>query len=130
MEEEGDIFPALCSAHAKQEADTAEQTRLQSWNEIVWEARILLMRSLQTPRPNGFSAPDKTKNSLLDIINSLPAKYTLHPAHSEYILPQIRATASRKLIRYGPSKLPTNHPEKAKMSQGDIHMVSTTRLPS
>lgn len=52
------------------------------------------------------SPVEKRQMSLLGIINSLPSSYILHPLVTETVKPKVRSTATRKLIRYGPFKLP------------------------
>jgi hypothetical protein len=61
---------------------------------------LLFFVSLAAPTPL-----DKRQLSLAGIINSLPSSYILHPLRSDTAKPQVRSTATRKLIRYGPFKL-------------------------
>jgi hypothetical protein len=70
--------------------------------------------------PLATSAPlEKRQFSLSAIINSLPSSYVLHPLLTETAKPNVRQTATRKLIRYGPFKLNAN--TGAKSNAGHNH---------
>jgi hypothetical protein len=65
--------------------------------------------------PLALSAPlEKRQFSLGAIINSLPPSYILHPLVTQTTTPNVRKTATRKLIRYGPFKLAANTGGKTK----------------
>lgn len=50
----------------------------------------------------------KRQSFLAGIVNQLPPSYIIHPLSIKPAEPKVRATATRKLIRYGPFKLPAN----------------------
>jgi hypothetical protein len=57
---------------------------------------------------------EKRQFSLPSIIKALPSSYVLHPLATETAKPNVRQTATRKLIRYGPFKLAANQGTKSK----------------
>lgn len=76
------------------------------------KAAALLITGLA---PLAMSAPlEKRQFSLTSIINSLPPSYVLHPLVTQTAKPNVRQTATRKLIRYGPFKLAPNKGTKSK----------------
>ena len=64
---------------------------------------------------------ERRQSSLASIINSLPASYVINPLSIEKVKPQLRATATRKKVRYGPFKLPANKIGASKPGEGGGH---------
>jgi hypothetical protein len=50
----------------------------------------------------------QSTNALADLVAKLPPSSIISPFKVEVVKPQLRTTANRKLIRYGPFKLPAN----------------------
>ncbi|KAF2429085.1 hypothetical protein EJ08DRAFT_680230 [Tothia fuscella] len=62
----------------------------------------------------------QSTNALADLVAKLPPSSIIAPFKVEEVKPQLRTTATRKIIRYGPFKLPANtgspKPAKGEMS--------------
>jgi hypothetical protein len=78
----------------------------------------------------GASPLEKRQSSLAAIINSLPPSYVISPLKTEIVKPQLRATATRKKIRYGPIKLPANKigASKPEVGGGHSHGGATSEM--
>jgi hypothetical protein len=64
---------------------------------------------------------EKRQSALASIINALPPSYIIQPLKTDLVKPQLRSTATRKQIRYGPFKLPANKGGAPKPAEGGAH---------
>jgi hypothetical protein len=60
-------------------------------------------------------------NALLNLVNFLPPSFIINPSHAEETKSQLRKTATRKLVRYGPFKVPASTGEAKKPTEGHAH---------
>jgi hypothetical protein len=76
------------------------------------------------------SSPLQKRQSFLQgMVNSLPASYIIHPFTVENTTPKIRSTATRKIIRYGPFKLPANTGTDTKPKEGGHEHGNSPKSP-
>ena len=64
---------------------------------------------------------EKRQISLASIVNALPPSSIIKPLSVDIVKPQLRTTATRKKVRYGPFKLPANKIGASKPAEGEGH---------